>query len=241
MKRQCGSTEKQKKRLAGAGLTLFLLLTLWVCWYAGRPMLRFVQEPERFRAWVDSQGPAAPLLFVGMVALQVVVAIIPGEPLEIAAGYAFGALEGTLLCLAGTFLGSMAVFLLVRRFGTRAVEVFIPLEDLRPLRFLQKSERRLHLWVFFIFFLPGTPKDLLCYFVGLTDLPLKSWAAICLVARLPSLVTSTVGGSALGTQRYLLAAAVFCATLVISGLGLLLYRRLSRRHQAEHPPEDPDR
>ncbi len=233
MKQHQELTIRQKKLLAGTGLAVFLLLMLWVCWCAGRPLIRFVQEPERFRAWVDSQGPAAPALFIGMVALQVVVAIIPGEPLEIAAGYAFGAVEGTLLCLAGTFLGSMAVFFLVRRFGTRAVEIFIPLEDLRPLRFLQKSEQRLRLWVFFIFFLPGTPKDLLCYFVGLTKLPLRSWAVICLVARLPSLVTSTVGGNALGTERYLLAAVVFCATLVISGLGLLLYRRLSQHQQPD--------
>lgn len=233
MKQRQELTIRQKKLLAGTGITVFLLLMLWVCWCAGRPLIRFVQEPERFRAWVDSQGPAAPALFIGMVALQVVVAIIPGEPLEIAAGYAFGAVEGTLLCLAGTFLGSMAVFFLVRRFGTRAVEIFIPLEDLRPLRFLQKSEQRLRLWVFFIFFLPGTPKDLLCYFVGLTKLPLRSWAVICLVARLPSLVTSTVGGNALGTERYLLAAVVFCATLVISSLGLLLYRRLSQRQQPD--------
>lgn len=233
MKQRQELTIRQKKLLAGTGITVFLLLMLWVCWCAGRPLIHFVQEPERFRAWVDSQGPAAPALFIGMVALQVVVAIIPGEPLEIAAGYAFGAVEGTLLCLAGTFLGSMAVFFLVRRFGTRAVEIFIPLEDLRPLRFLQKSEQRLRLWVFFIFFLPGTPKDLLCYFVGLTKLPLRSWAVICLVARLPSLVTSTVGGNALGTERYLLAAVVFCATLVISSLGLLLYRRLSRRQQPD--------
>lgn len=229
MKKRRELTRTQQKWLAGLGIAAFLLLMAWVCWYAGRPLIRFVREPERFRAWVDSQGPAAPALFIGMVALQVVVAIIPGEPLEIAAGYAFGAVEGTLLCLAGTFLGSMAVFLLVRRFGTRAVEIFIPLEDLRPLRFLQQNEKRLHFWVFFIFFLPGTPKDLLCYFVGLTNLPLKSWAVICLVARLPSLVTSTVGGNALGTERYLLAGIVFCATLAISGLGLLLYRRLSRR------------
>lgn len=233
MKQHQELTIRQKKLLAGTGIAVFLLLMLWVCWCAGRPLIRFVQEPERFRAWVDSQGPAAPALFIGMVALQVVVAIIPGEPLEIAAGYAFGAVEGTLLCLAGTFLGSMAVFFLVRRFGTRAVEIFIPLEDLRPLRFLQKSEQRLRLWVFFIFFLPGTPKDLLCYFVGLTKLPLRSWAVICLVARLPSLVTSTVGGNALGTERYLLAAVVFCATLVISGLGLLLYRRLSQHQQPD--------
>ena len=216
-------TERQKKWIAGGGLCLFLLLSLLIFWFAGRPLIRFAQEPERFRQWVDQQGLWAHVLFTGMVILQVIVAVIPGEPLEIAAGYAFGAVEGTLLCVLGTFIGGILVFLLVRRFGLRAVEVFFPPEKLQKLRFLH-NERRLSQWVFFIFFLPGTPKDVMCYFVGLTSMPLRTWALISAVARLPSIVTSTVGGNALGMGEYTFAIIVFAATLVISGIGLLLYR-----------------
>ena len=223
-------TEKEKKWLVGGGLVLFLLLSGLVCWFAGRPLIRFMNQPELFRQWVDQQGFWAPVAFVGMVVLQVVVAVIPGEPLEIAAGYAFGALEGTLLCILGTWIRGLTVFLLVRRFGTRAVEVFFPLEKLNELKFL-KNERRLTFWVFLVFFLPGTPKDVLCYFVGLTKLPLKTWVLVSAVARIPSIVTSTVGGDALGMQNYTFAAAVFAATLVISGAGLLLYRAICRRQE----------
>lgn len=216
-------TDRQKKWIAGSGLALFFLLSALVCWFAGRPLIHFAQEPERFRQWVDQQGPLAPLLFTGMVILQVIVAVIPGEPLEIAAGYAFGAVEGTILCVLGTFLGGILVFLLVRRFGLRAVEIFFPPEKLQRLRFLH-NERRLARWVFLIFFLPGTPKDVMCYFVGLTSMPLRTWALISAVARLPSIITSTVGGNALGMGEYTFAIIVFAATLVISGIGLLLYR-----------------
>ena len=230
MRRERSLTDRQKKWIAGTGVFLFLVLSALVCWFAGRPLIRFVREPERFQAWVDAQGVRAPLLFVGMVVLQIVVAIIPGEPLEIAAGYAFGALEGTLLCLIGALVGRVAVFLLVRRFGVRAVEVFFPLEKVQSLRFLQ-NEKKLTFWVFFLFFLPGTPKDVLCYIVGLTKLPLRSWIIISTIAPIPSIVTSTIGGSALGMGRYTFAAAVFGATLAISAAGLLVYRRVSRRNE----------
>ena len=190
-------TEKQKRWIAGTGIFLFLLLSVLICIFAGKPLIQFVQEPERFRAWVDEQGILAPIAFLGMLVLQIVVAVIPGEPLEIAAGYAFGAVEGTLLCLFGAFLGRVAVFLLVRKLGARAVDVFFPLDKLNELKFLQ-NKRRLTLWVFFLFFLPGTPKDVLCYVVGLTDLPLRSWLIISAIAPLPSIVTSTIGGDALG-------------------------------------------
>ena len=105
-------TETQKKWIAGVGIFLFLLLSTLVFFFAGKPLIQFAQEPERFRAWVDEQGVLAPIAFLGMLILQIVVAAIPGEPLEIAAGYAFGALEGTLLCMFGAFIGRVAVFLL---------------------------------------------------------------------------------------------------------------------------------
>ncbi len=216
-------SEKQKRWIAGTGIFLFLLLSALIFFFAGKPLIQFVQEPERFRAWVDEQGVMAPIAFLGMLILQIVVAIIPGEPLEIAAGYAFGAVEGTLLCVLGAFLGRVAVFLLVRRFGTRAVEVFFPLEKLSEWKFLQ-NRRRLTFWVFFLFFLPGTPKDVLCYLVGLTDLPLRNWLFIAAVAPIPSIITSTIGGNALGTENYIFAIFIFVLTLAVSGLGLLAYR-----------------
>ena len=220
-------TEKQKRWIAGTGIFLFLLLSVLICIFAGKPLIQFVQEPERFRAWVDEQGILAPIAFLGMLVLQIVVAVIPGEPLEIVAGYAFGAVEGTLLCLFGAFLGRVAVFLLVRKLGARAVDVFFPLDKLNELKFLQ-NKRRLTLWVFFLFFLPGTPKDVLCYVVGLTDLPLRSWLIISAIAPLPSIVTSTIGGDALGMGDYGFALLVFVITVVISGLGLLAYHLICR-------------
>ena len=220
-------TEKQKRWIAGTGIFLFLLLSVLICIFAGKPLIQFVQEPERFRAWVDEQGILAPIAFLGMLVLQIVVAVIPGEPLEIAAGYAFGAVEGTLLCLFGAFLGRVAVFLLVRKLGARAVDVFFPLDKLNELKFLQ-NKRRLTLWVFFLFFLHGTPKDVLCYVVGLTDLPLRSWLIISAIAPLPSIVTSTIGGDALGMGDYGFALLVFVITVVISGLGLLAYHLICR-------------
>ena len=79
---------------------------------------------------------------------------------------------------------------------------------------------------------PGTPKDLLCYFAGLTDMKLSLWLVLCSLGSIPSIVTSTVGGSALGSRRYWFAAAVFAGTLVISAAGLWLYDRIQKKYAA---------
>lgn len=200
-------------------------------------MLQLAADPAKFRDWVQARGVVGKIAYMGMVILQVLVALIPGEPLEIAAGYAFGAIEGTLLCLGAATLGSLLVFGLVRRFGVKLVEVFFSREKLRSLRFLQSSGRRRILFAI-IFILPGTPKDLLCYFAGLTDIPFATWLLLCSLGRLPSIITSTIGGDALGTQSYLSAAIVFAVTLAVSGLGVLAYRLIQKRHTARKKTKD---
>ena len=223
-------TEAHKKKIYLFAIIVALIFIAAVGYLVGKPMIEFVREPERFRAWVDSSGFVSRVIFVGMVVFQLIIALIPGEPLEMGAGYAFGAWEGTILCIIGCVIGSALVFLFVRRFGVKLVEVFFPREKIRSLRFLQDS-RRLNLLTFIVFFIPGTPKDLLSYFIGLTDMKLGTWLLITAVARIPSIVTSTVTGDALGLKDYQFALIAFGVTLALSLLGILVYRRLSaRRH-----------
>lgn len=223
-------TEAHKKKIYLFAIIVALIFIGAVGYLVGKPMVEFVREPERFRAWVDSSGFVSRVIFVGMVVFQLIIALIPGEPLEMGAGYAFGAVEGTILCIIGCVIGSALVFLFVRRFGVKLVEVFFPREKIRSLRFLQDS-RRLDLLTFIVFFIPGTPKDLLSYFIGLTDMKLGTWLLITAVARIPSIVTSTVTGDALGLKDYQFALIAFGVTLALSLVGILVYRRLSaRRH-----------
>ena len=228
-------TEQQKKTLSVLAIVIFVLLSAALAGCGGRPRGRCARQPEQFRAWVDGHGAWGPLAYVAMVFLQVLVAIIPGEPLEIAGGYAFGAVWGTVLCLLGAFLGSAAVLVVVRKWGVPLVEVFFPQDKLDKLTFLKTSPKRTAL-LWLVFTVPGTPKDLLCYFAGLTDLRWTTWLLIASVGRLPSINTSPVGGHALGLQNYQFAAITFAATTVIAGIGLVIYRQVCRRHK--HAAED---
>lgn len=229
-------TEKQKKMLSAAAIIIFILLFAALAWFVGRPMIRFARQPEQFRSWVDGHGALGWAAYAAMVFLQVVVAIIPGEPLEIAGGYAFGAWWGTALCLIGAVLGSAAVFALVRRWGRPLAEVVFPKEKLDKLQFLHSSPKRTAL-LWLIFTAPGTPKDLLCYFAGLTDMKWRTWLLIATVGRLPSIVTSTVGGGALGDRNYTAAAIAFGVALAAAGVGYLVYRAVCRRNEQKGEEE----
>lgn len=228
-----GVSVKTRSRIIGL-IVLAALLIAGGILYArvGRPMTELARDTQRFRAWVEQQGWTARLIYIGMVIFQVLVAVIPGEPFELAAGVAFGSVEGTLLCLMGVFLGSMIVFGLVRAFGRRVVLLFFSAEKIDSLRILHDRERLFRLTAV-LMLLPGTPKDLLTYCAGLTPMTLGEWLLICSVGRIPSVITSTLGGHAVAQGNYLMAAIVFAATAVMCGLGLYVYARAHRRKACE--------
>lgn len=220
-------TEKQQKGIWILGLAVFLLFCAMVGWFVGVPMVQLAKTPEAFRSWVDSFGIWGKLLFVGMVFLQVLVALIPGEPVELAAGYAFGAAEGFLLSMAGILLGSWAVFGLVRTLGIRFVSVFFAEKEIRRLVFL-KNPKKSFILALILMTIPGTPKDLLSYVAGLTPLTLSQWLGIVAVGRIPSVLTSVVTGAAAGERNFVLAALTLAVTLAVSLAGVLYYQRICR-------------
>lgn len=209
--------------LSLAGFLVFLIVVAAVF---GPKLAEFLSDSNAFRTWMEQQGVWGPISLIGIMALQVVIAIIPGEAVEIGAGYAFGAIPGMLLCLIGAAVGSVIIFGLTKLFGVRLVEAFISREKIHSLKFLQDA-KRLNLLLFLLFFIPGTPKDLFTYFIGLTPMKLYTFLVLSSIARIPSVITSTIGGEALGAQNYTFAILVFAATAVISGIGLLLYRKIT--------------
>lgn len=220
-------TDKKRKILSGTVIIAFLVFCFVVGWFVGRPMLRFVEDYDGFKAWIEQSGFMGRVYFVLMVIFQVIIALVPGEPLEIAAGFAFGAIEGTILCVIGITVGSIIVFYLVRKFGVKLVEVFFSTEKIKSLKFLQ-NKKKVTALVFLMFFLPGTPKDLLTYFVGLTKINFWAFFFIASIARLPSIVTSTIGGDRLVEGDYFVAIVVFVATFALSVLGWFAYTRILR-------------
>ncbi len=221
-----------RKRIAViAGLALLSAGIAGLCFAYGPQLLAFVADAPRFRAWVDEYGLASRLAFVAANVAQIVFAFLPGEPLELAAGYAFGFWEGTLLCLVASAMGTALVMMLVRRFGMRIVALFFPPEKTTSLRWLQNA-RRFELVLFLVFLVPGTPKDLLTYVAGLGTSSLPRIVAITTVGRIPSIVSSTLAAGAFGDGNYLGAAVVAAVTLALAGAGIVAYRRIGERESA---------
>ena len=219
---------RRRRLLSGISMAVAVILALLATLLIWKWLSSFSQDS--FREYIQSFGALSWLVMLVLQFLQVFIALIPGELLESAAGYAFGPWVGTVLCYVGVALASSLVFVLVRRWGVRMVEVFISREKIGQLRFLN-TERKRNGLIFLLFFLPGTPKDLLTYFVGLTDIELHTFLIISMAARLPSVISSTFGGHLLGEGNYFGAILLYGITGAVSLLGLLLYHRIVNRRQ----------
>ncbi len=214
---------KRKKQIQIITVILVLIFLLVVSYFIGKPMIKFASDPALFRDWVDAKGFWGIIAFMGMVIFQVFMAVIPGGPFEICAGYAFGIWRGTLFCDIATTIASVLVFLFVRKFGLKFVELFFDKEKIESVKFL-KSSRKSESIIFLLFLIPGTPKDLLSYLVGLTDMKLSHWIFITFVGRLPAIFLSALSGSAIGTAQYEIAIIAMVVIIILYIIGLLVYR-----------------
>lgn len=217
--------EHHKQIVSIVGLIVFVVFMLSVAYFIGKPMMLYLSEPEKFRQWVRGYGIFGWFICIGMMVLQIIVAIIPGGALEIGAGYAYGAWIGGILCVVGSIIGSAIVFQFVRYFGIKLVEAFFSVEKIRSLKFLH-NERKRNLLAFIIFLIPGTPKDLLSYFMGLTQMELKTWLLISTIARTPAIFISTMSGDALGEKEYYMAIVVLIVLVIGSLAGGLYYKKI---------------
>lgn len=218
--------ERRRKWLAGISMAVVVILAVLLTLFVWNWLRSFSQDD--FRDYIRSFGALGPLVLLSLQFLQVFIALIPGELLETAAGYAFGPWMGTAICYVGVGLASALIFCLTRRYGIRLVEVFISRERINELRFLNTERKRNNL-IFILYFIPGTPKDLLTYFVGLTDIKLSHFLVLSMIARIPSVVSSTFGGHLLGEERYIGAVILYGITGLVSLLGLMGYNRYLKK------------
>jgi len=195
------------------------------------PFIRELQSPEyreAFSAWITGLGFRGVLILFGIMVFQVIVAPIPGGPVQIFAGAAYGTWGGLLIALAGCIVATMLIFATVRKFGLPFVKRFLGENTLTTWSFLA-SEKKASLLVFILFLIPGTPKSFLVYLGPLTRLSMVQFTVISVLGRFPALLSSTIMGDAAMQGNWVLFFVVFGFTAVFGILGIHFKERIKQR------------
>lgn len=211
-------------------ITLMVVLTI-VFW----PYISSLSEEENriaFKEKLDSFGIGGWFIMVGIQVAQVVIAFLPGEPIEILMGVLYGPWVGMLTTMVGILIGTLIIYFLAKKIGKPFIRLFVSDEDFKKFKFLN-NPTKIELTTFILFFIPGTPKDVLTYIVPLTPINPKKFFLISVFARIPSIITSTLIGDSLMEGNLTLTIVVFAITAIISVAGIIINNKYVAKKQKE--------
>jgi uncharacterized membrane protein YdjX (TVP38/TMEM64 family) len=183
-------------------------------WSAAVNSYSILSDHYRFKETIDSFGPYSPLAFILLQVTQVVVAPIPGAPVGFLGGYLFGVKWGFIYSMIGLTLGSWLAFRIAVFFEKWLVKKFVSSKKLKKFDYLMEHEGVV--LSFFLFLIPGFPKDALCYILGLTNMSLVLFLIISTVGRIPGTLIATLQGAKAFNQQYILFFVLACISALIA-------------------------
>jgi uncharacterized membrane protein YdjX (TVP38/TMEM64 family) len=172
-----------------------------------------LSDREQVSALIRFFGPGAPLVFMALQILQVLVAPVPGEMTGFLGGYLFGALQGFFYSTIALSLGSMLNFGIGRALGERYVRRWIPRDKFARYDLLLRRKGLLIIFSLFVF--PGFPKDWLCFFLGISTMPLRVFVFLAAVGRIPGTLLLSLQGHYLFEQNYFLLGGLLALGLFV--------------------------
>src|SRR5207249_10091947 len=186
-------------------------------------LVRLYVDKRFLKHTLREWGVLAPVIFIGLQALQVIIAPIPGEVTGILGGYLFGEWIGLLYSTVGLTLGSVAAFGVGRWLGARYVQKLVSPDIWQKMGFIVEAEGAI--LCFIIFLIPGLPKDMVCYLFGLSPMPFWVFAVVSTLGRIPATWLLSAQGAHTAAGDY---CQVILLTAIVVAVGTPLYRYSDR-------------
>lgn len=227
--------KKNTKRTVSWRTILMLLAIAAVCiaaCVAMLPLIRLLSSDEGQAVIIEKMqdfGIFAPLLFVLLQVVQVVIAVIPGGPVPMIGGVLFGEWGALALSLAGFFLGTVLVYYLVQWIGKPLVDRFVSEKHFQKFDFLLEGKRT-ELLIFLVFLLPGLPKDVLTYLVSF-NFRIKPMHLFLLttLGRTPATILTVFLGGSLWDGNYILTIVLTGVILLLAFAGWMIKKHVDKR------------
>ncbi|MDD6033472.1 MAG: TVP38/TMEM64 family protein [Oscillospiraceae bacterium] len=231
------SARKTKTIIRWTAWTAGALLLGVVVWFLIRyapdlwAIFRSNNSSAAMKDFIAGLGGWGVLVLVLLQALQIAVAFLPGEPVELSAGILYGGFWGSVLCLIGVLLGSALVYWAVMKLGHSVIEAFHDGRSLQKMRRLKafQEEKSAEALTFLLFLIPGVPKDFLTFVAPLTPMKPHRFLLISTLGRAPGMFITTYAGQSILSGNLTLAAILYGILLIGVIIGYFFYRRVTRQ------------
>lgn len=155
------------------------------------------------------------LVLTGLQFLQILICLIPGEPIQIASSYLYGIVPGYLISIIGAFFGAIAAYKLAELIGKNAVHQIFGEEKVEEYRKRLNSGRSMAI-VLIIYIIPGIPKDFVAYVAGISEMKLVPFLILSTIGRSPGILGSLIMGVLLESKNYVVLAVLFTVACLIT-------------------------
>src|SRR5438046_5354582 len=206
-------------RWAIAASVLIVTLAV-VIWFATRDssllkwLMRLYEDKHLLKETVRSWGWLAPLVFIAIQALQVIISPIPGEVTGPVGGALFGTFWGVVYSTIGLTAGTLFCFWVGHRWGEPLVRAWLSDHNWNRMNFILEAEGAII--CFILYLIPGFPKDIISYLFGISPMPFWLFAVASAVGRLPGTVLSSYFGAHVAAQQYIGAIAFLAVVVAVS-------------------------
>lgn len=212
---------KLKKRIL---MILFIAIVLAVIIFGCIKLLPFVfslqDESNRiaFENYINNLGFWGILLVLTIQILQVFIAFIPGEIIELLAGLLYGTWGGLFICLVGNFIGSLLIYLIVKTFASKYM---IKLKEKLSTYSFLNNKKKVALYLFIIYLIPGIPKDIITYLVPFLPINFYIFILVTSIARIPSIISSTYSSNSFLNNNYTMAIIIVIIFAILAIVGFI--------------------
>lgn len=227
-KEKLNKVKKLKKVIAVSKLIVLIGIIVAL------PVYIFFFHPEVFetlkdltavRKYLEGYKTLGLLIYLGVQIIQIVIAAIPGQAVQLAAGYLYGVPLGFLVTLIGVTLGSIITFYLARLMGKEALFVLFGKDKLQ--KFIDYlNSKHAFILVFIIYLIPGIPKDLFNYAAGVSDMSLKAFLIISLAGRTPGIIGSLAIGAMYESGSYTGIIILGGIAVMLFALGIIYWKKV---------------
>lgn len=214
-------------------IAIFILAIIYLA-----PIMKNISTKEgqlAFKEKINSLGFLGFLILFGLEVAQIFFVVIPGEPLEILAGMCYGSIGGTIFITVSVFITTTIIFLAVKKYGKKLVEDTFSKEKVEKIENIKilKNPKKVEMIMAILFFVPGTPKDLLVYIGGLLPIKPLRFILISTFARFPSVISSTVAGAGIVNGNIKISIISYVVTFIITAIILILINVFDKNKETE--------
>ncbi len=214
-------------------IIISLAVLIFVVWEFYPLMKTLITQEGRgqFKQRISGMGFKGLVILYLIEAVQMIFVVLPGEPIEILYGMCYGSIGGAVLLTLAVFINTVIVYELVEKFGRKVLVFFFSEEKIKKVENskLFKNKSKIEYIMVLLFFLPGTPKDLLLYIGPLLPIEKKKFIMISTFVRFPSVITSTIAGSNIVDGNLWITIGVYVFTALMIALVMLWQNRKKQK------------